>query len=353
MRSLDDDALWAAVLSRDASYDGVFYYGVSTTGVYCRPQCPGRKPKRENAVFAFSPAALENAGFRPCRRCRPDEARAAHAAAEVVVGLCRYIEEADHVPALAELAAQAGMSESQVSRVFKGALGISPRGYADTHRRERFRKALRQGADISDATYGAGYGSSSRVYEGANGHLGMTPKAYRDRGRGQQVGYTVVNTPLGCLLVAATIRGICAVKLGDRSDELVAEMMEEFSAADVSEGNDELSTWTMLLVDYLSGMLPWPQLPYDVCATAFERRVWEFLRGIPVGSTMHYSDIAAALGQPTATRAVARACATNPVALVVPCHRVVPKGGGLAGYRWGIERKRKLIELEAAAASRP
>ncbi len=351
MKSLEDEALWAAVLSRDTSYDGVFYYGVSTTGVYCRPQCPSRKPKRENAVFAFSRAALEGAGFRPCRRCRPDAARAAHAAAETVVRLCRYIEEADHVPALAELAAQVGMSESRVSRIFKDALGISPRGYADTHRRERFRKALRQGADIGDATYGAGYGSSSRVYEGANGHLGMTPKVYRDRGRGQQVGYMVVNTPLGYLLVAATIRGICSVKLGDRSDELIREMMEEFSAADVSEGNGELSTWTKLLVDYLSGMLPWPQLPYDVRATAFQRRVWEFLRRIPVGSTMHYSDIAAELGQPTATRAVARACATNPVALVVPCHRVVPKGGGLAGYRWGIERKRALIEMESSDGS--
>ncbi len=353
MNSLKDDALWAAVLNRDASYDGVFYYGVSTTGVYCRPQCPSRKPKRQNAVFAFSPAALESAGFRPCRRCRPDEAHATDTAAETVVRLCRYIEEADYVPALAELAAQAGMSESQVSRVFRDALGVSPRDYADTHRRERFRKALRQGADIIDATYDVGYGSSSRVYEGANGHLGMTPKAYRDRGRGQRVGYTVVNTPLGYLLVAATSKGICAVKLGDSSDELIGEMTEEFSAADVSEGNGELSTWTKLLVEYLSGSLPWPQLPYDVRATAFQRRVWEFLRGIPVGSTMHYSDIAAELGQPTATRAVARACATNPVALVVPCHRVVPKGGGLAGYRWGIERKRKLIELEAAAASRP
>ena len=353
MNSLNDDALWAAVLGRDASYDGVFYYGVSTTGVYCRPQCPSRKPRRENAIFAFSPAALESAGFRPCRRCRPDAANATDTAAETVVRLCRHIEEADYVPALAELAAQAGMSESQVSRVFKDSLGISPRDYADTHRRERFRKALRQGADIIDATYDAGYGSSSRVYEGANGHLGMTPKAYRDMGRGQHVGYTVVDTTLGLLLVAGTERGISSVKLGDNPEALLAQLRREFAAAYLFEAGDELATWTGLLVDYLSGALPWPQLPYDVRATAFQRRVWEYLRAIPEGRTKHYSEVAAELGQPTATRAVARACATNPVALVVPCHRVVPKGGGLAGFRWGIERKRALIEMEAGASPQP
>ena len=349
MIDLRDETLWRAVLERDASYDGIFFYGVTTTGVYCRPQCPSRKPRRENAVFAFSRDVLQQAGYRPCRRCKPDVVVEADAA-EAVVRLCRFIESAETAPGLAVLASFAAMSESAIERLFHAALGISPKEYADEHRRERLRRLLRNGAPVLDAAYDAGYGSSSRVYEGANGHLGMTPKAYRDRGRGQHIGYTVVDTALGSLLVAGTERGISSVKLGDNPEALLAELRREFAAAYLFEAGDELAAWTELLVDYLSGALPWPQLPYDVRATAFQRRVWEQLRAIPEGVTKHYSDVAAELGQPTATRAVARACATNPVALVVPCHRVVPKGGGLAGFRWGIERKRALIEMEASSS---
>ncbi len=348
MNELRDEALWRAVESRDAAYDGVFYFGVKTTGVYCRPGCPARTPKRENVVFAFSPRTMEKAGFRPCRRCRPEARDARDEAAGTVVRLCRAIEEADHALSLAEVARMAGLSPSAVTRLFREALGVTPKGYADSHRVGRLRETLRGGAGVLDATYASGYGSSSRVYESANGCLGMTPKSYRERGRGERVAYTVTETAMGWLLVAATDRGVSAVKLGDDAAVLVEELRREFSAADLSGIDGPLTAWTKLLLKYLSGHLPWPQLPYDVRATAFQRRVWEFLRRIPVGQTMHYSEVAEALGQPTATRAVARACATNPVALVVPCHRVVPKGPGFAGFRWGIERKKRLLELEGS-----
>ncbi len=348
MKDVHEEALWQALACRDATYDGVFFFGVRTTGVFCRPGCPSPVPKRENVVFAFSAATLQRAGFRACRRCRPGEPERPDASVSAVVRLCRFIEESSGMPTMMELAECAGMSESAVGRLFGEALGVTPREYADAHRRERFRKALRRGADILDATYDSGYGSSSRVYEGSNGHLGMTPRTYRDAGKGQRIGFTISETPLGYLLVAATTKGISAVKLGDDADALLTELRHEFSRADLHEGDGELSSWTDSLVGYLSGRLPWPELPYDVRATAFQRRVWEHLHRIPVGETVHYSEVAERLGRPTATRAVARACATNPVALVVPCHRVVPKGCGLAGYRWGIERKRKLLDLEGA-----
>ncbi len=348
MDGLRDGALWSAVSNRDVACDGVFYFGVKTTGVYCRPGCPARTPKRENVVFAFSPRALEEAGFRPCRRCRPEARDPRADAVDTVVRLCRAIEEADHALSLAEVARMANMSESAVTRLFREALGVTPKGYADSQRVGCLRETLRGGAGVLEATYASGFGSGSRVYEGANGHLGMTPRSYRERGRGQRVDYTVTETPLGWLLVAATDKGVSAVKLGDDPAALVEELRREFSAADLSGVDGPLTAWTKLLVEYLSGSLPWPQLPYDVRATAFQRRVWEFLRRIPAGETMHYSEVAEALGQPTATRAVARACATNPVALVVPCHRVVPKGPGFAGFRWGIERKKKLLQLEGS-----
>lgn len=348
MLDVHEEALWNAVSSRDASYSGVFYFGVRTTGVYCRPGCPSPMPRRENVVFSFSPAKLTAEGYRPCRRCRPEQSGRPEASLAAVVDLCRFIEESEDAPTMAGIAARAGMSESAVGRLFKDALGITPREYGDARRRERFRRALRGGAAVLDATYDSGYGSSSRVYEGANGHLGMTPRAYRDRGRGQRIGHTVVQTVMGHLLVAATSKGICSVKLGDDASELIDELRAEFACADIAEADDRVRAWIAVLVEYLSGRLPWPELPYDVRATAFQRRVWEFLRTIPAGETMHYSEVAEALGRPTATRAVARACATNPVALVVPCHRVVPKGPGFAGFRWGIERKRRLLELEGS-----
>jgi AraC family transcriptional regulator of adaptative response/methylated-DNA-[protein]-cysteine methyltransferase len=352
MQDLREDSLWDAVKQRDASYSGVFYFGVKTTGVYCRPGCPSPIPRRENVVFAFSPSSLALAGFRPCRRCHPDDSSRADSCVATVVNLCRFIEESETVPSSAELAARAGLSVSTLNRLFGQALGVTPREYADAHRRERFRRSLRAGAGVLEAAMDAGYGSTSRVYEGANHHLGMTPGQYRNGGQGQRLGYSLTETPLGWLLVAATSQGISAVKLGDDPSALVQELRTEFPRAALGEGEDSLRAWTNVLVDYLSGGLPWRELPYDVRATAFQRRVWQFLRSIPSGSTMHYSEVAAALGTPTATRAVARACATNPVALVVPCHRVVPRGPGFAGFRWGIERKRRLLELEGSPEAR-
>ncbi len=352
MKDLHEETLWQALTRRDTAYCEVFFYGVRTTGVFCRPGCPSPVPKRENVVFAFSAATLQRAGFRACRRCRPGEPGHPDASVATVVRLCRLIEESSAIPTMMELAECAGMSESAVGRLFGEALGVTAREYADAHRRERFRKALRRGADILDATYDSGYGSSSRVYEGSNNHLGMTPRTYRDGGQRQEIAYTVSETPLGYLLVAATAKGISAVKLGDDADALVTELRHEFNRAELREGGEELSSWTESLVGYLSARLPWPELPYDVAATAFQRRVWEHLHRIPAGETVHYGEVAAQLGQPAAARAVARACATNPVALVVPCHRVVPKGSGLAGYRWGIERKRRLLDLEGATMTR-
>ncbi len=352
MKDLREEALWNAVVSRDASCDRVFYYGVRTTGVYCRPGCPSPTPKRENVVFAFSSRALSESGFRPCKRCRPDVADARAEAAGTVERVCRLLEEADGQVSLAQVASLANMSGSAVTRLFREALGVTPKGYADSHRVSRFREALSHGRDVLDATYDSGYGSSSRVYEKANGRLGMTPGAYRQRGRGQRLEYVVLPTPMGLLLVAATTRGISAVKLGDQASPLLDELQREFANAELVEAGPQLQAWSGLLVEYLSGRLPWPELPYDVRATAFQRRVWQFLRRIPVGQTMHYSEVAKALGQPMATRAVARACATNPVAIVVPCHRVVPKGPGFAGFRWGIERKKRLLKLEGSPDAR-
>ena len=351
MKSLHEEALWKAVTTRDRSYDGTFFFGVKTTGVFCRPGCPSPLPKRENTVFAFSPTTLLQDGYRACRRCRPEEANRLDGSVKTVISLCRVIEESEEVPTIKELAARVGLSASAVARMFRRALGVSPRQYADAHRRERFRNALRNGADVLEATYDAGFGSTSRVYEGADAHLGMTPKAYREAGRGQRIAYTVEMTPLGYLLVAATEKGISSVKLGDTRDALMEELRLEFACADLEEGGECLGGWTGQLVEYLAGRLPWPELPYDVRATAFQRQVWEHLRRIPSGTAERYSEVARQLGRPQATRAVARACATNPVALVVPCHRVVPKGKGLAGYRWGVERKRQLLQLEGAAVN--
>ena len=346
MKDLHEDSMWRAVAERDSSYDGLFFFGVSTTGVYCRPGCPARTPRRENVVFAFSREWLERAGFRPCRRCRPEMASPNSADAEMVVHLCRLIEQAERTLSLKELSQEVGVSESTVSRLFQVALGVTPRQYTDALRLRRFRAALHGAADVAAAAFDSGYGSARAVYEGARGRLGMTPKTYGRRGDGVDIDYNIAATPLGHLLVACTSSGVCAVKLGDDPKELERELECEFAAAKLHNDTDKVGEWMMSLVDYLAGRLPWPELPYDVRATAFQRRVWDFLRKIPPGRKVRYAEIAEALGAPKAARAVGRACATNPVALVVPCHRVVGKDGRLTGYRWGLERKRRLLELE-------
>jgi AraC family transcriptional regulator of adaptative response/methylated-DNA-[protein]-cysteine methyltransferase len=345
---LSDKALWQAVLKRDRSYDGICFYGVMSTFTYCRLHCPSKKPLLENTRFFFSKEGAEKAGFRPCKRCRPDKAEEPNIDQNVSKALevCRYIESCDYIPPLDELSQQVHLSPFHLQREFKKVLGITPRNYADAHRQRRFKKALITGDDIALATYDAGYGSSSRLYEKSSRFLGMTPKAYKQHGKGQRIYYSVVKCPLGLLLLAATKKGICAVRIGDSHKDLVDELKNEFKNAVINETNSELSEWTQMLIDYLAGSIPWPKLPFEVKATAFQRKVWDHLRTIPEGQTMNYSEIASAIGQPKATRAVARACATNPVAIVIPCHRVVPKTGGAGGYRWGPERKRKLLAME-------
>jgi len=345
---LSEEALWQAVLNRDRRYNGICFYGVISTFIYCRFHCPSKKPLRENTRFFFSREGAEKAGFRPCMRCRPDKAEEPSIDETVskVLKVCRYIESCDYVPTLEELSLQLHIGPFHLQREFKKALGVTPRNYADAHRQLRFKKALKTGDDIALATYDAGYGSSSRLYEKSSHFLGMTPKTYKQHGRGQKIYYSVVKCPLGLLLLAATDKGICAVRIGDSQKDLVNELKNEFKRADISETNSELSEWSQMLIDYLAGSTPWPKLPYDVKATAFQRKVWDRLRAVPEGQTIHYSEIASAIGQPKATRAVARACATNPVALVIPCHRVIPKTGGVGGYRWGPERKTKVLAVE-------
>lgn len=261
---------------------------------------------------------------------------------------CHYILECETMPSLAEVAAHVGLSPTRLQKSFKQALGVSPRGFADARRLERLKTALRQGEPISGALYEAGYGSPSRLYEFADRYLGMTPRTYQAGGLASTIQYSIVPCRLGQLLVAATPRGICAVRIGVNRDRLKAELAAEFHAADLVEADAELHAWVQALIDYLSGEAPWPLLPYDIRATAFQRRVWEWLRTVPPGQTYNYSEAAALLGMPKATRALASACARNPVALVIPCHRIVPKAGGVGGYRWGPQRKQTLLELEGA-----
>jgi len=345
---LSEQALWQGVLKRDSRYDGICFYGVISTFIYCRLHCPSKKPKFENVRFFFGKEGAEKAGFRPCRRCRPDQAGepGTNEIVSKILTVCRYIETCDYAPRLDELSQKVNLSSFHLQRIFKKTLGISPRNYVDMHRQQRLKKALKAGDGVALAIYEAGYGSSSRLYEISSRYLGMTPKAYKDNGKGQRIYYSIVKCPLGLLLLAATKMGICAVRIGDSHRVLVDELESEFNNAEIAEADSKLSEWAQMLIDYLAGSSPWPTLPFDVKATAFQRSVWDRLRTIPEGQTMFYSEIAAAIGQPKATRAVARACATNPVALVIPCHRVVPKTKGTGGYRWGAERKRKLLAME-------
>ena len=346
---------WQAVASRDGRYDGAFVYAVHTTGVYCRPSCSSRRPRRDNVAFFPLPEAAERAGFRACRRCLPNQARPRDPGIDMVRRVCRYIdgaaEQADNgPPTLAGLGAHAGMSPHHLQRTFKRVMGITPRQYADARRLDRVKAGLRRGEPVAGALYEAGYGSSSRLYERAPAFLGMTPATYAKGGKGARIGYAIVDCALGRLLVAATARGICAVSLGDGDGELEAELRAEYPAAEIARDEKGVGDRAQALLRHLAGAEPRLDLPLDVRATAFQWRVWEALRRIPLGQTRSYSEIAAGLGNRKAQRAVARACATNPVSIIVPCHRAVAKDGGLAGYRWGLERKRALLERERAAA---
>jgi AraC family transcriptional regulator, regulatory protein of adaptative response / methylated-DNA-[protein]-cysteine methyltransferase len=344
---------WQAVATRDARFDGAFVYAVRSTGIYCRPSCPSRRPGRPHVAFFPLPEAAERAGFRSCLRCRPRTVHPRDPQAERVQRVCRYI--ADHLDqplTLARLGRFAGAAPHHLQRTFKDLMGISPRAYADALRLGVFRRRVKKGAAVIDATFAAGYGSTSRLYERASGQLGMTPAAFRRGGQGAQIVYTIADSPLGRLLVAATERGVALVSLGADDRALTRMLHDEYPAAEKSTGAPGLEAWVRRIVAHLAGREPHLDLPLDVRATAFQWRVWQELRAIPRGETRSYADVARAIGRPTAARAVARACATNPVALVVPCHRVVPQAGGTGGYRWGRERKARLLETEAAGARR-
>jgi len=350
-RASDEERNWQAVLARDARLDGRLFFAVRTTGIYCRPSCPARRPRRQNVVFFPRPEAAEGAGFRPCRRCRPRGTSPAQEQAAWVEEACRRLAASDEGRLrLADLGAELGVSPHHLQRTFKQLMGVSPRQYADAVRHGSFRAQLRKGGDVTTAVYDAGYGSSSRAYEGAAARLGMTPGAYRKGGPGMAIAYTVVASPLGRLLVAATGRGISAVSLGDADGPLESALRSEYPEARIERDDRSLRPWVAGVLERIAGQEPAAALPVDVKATAFQRRVWEELQAIPRGQTRSYGEIARRIGRPTAARAVARACATNPVALVIPCHRVVTGTGKLGGYRWGAERKRRLLEREAAAA---
>lgn len=354
------ESFWNAVRTRDRAADGKFVYAVRSTGVYCRPSCPSKKPRREQVEFYSLPEAAEQKGFRACRRCQPRAVRLRDPRTAAVARVCRAIEariDADGVDAasaiedesrltLNSLAASVGMSAYQLERAFRKIMGISPRQYADAQRMRRLKSKLKKGHDVTTALYDAGFGSSSRLYERAPSQLGMTPATYRQGGAGMQINYTVVGSPLGRLLVAATTRGISALYLGKDDAALGAALQKEYPRAEIRRDRYGLESWVSKILEHLRGHEPNLDLPTDVQATAFQRRVWEELRKIPYGTTRTYSEVAQAIGKPRAVRAVARACATNPVSVVVPCHRVVRHDGNLAGYRWGLERKRSLLERE-------
>jgi AraC family transcriptional regulator of adaptative response/methylated-DNA-[protein]-cysteine methyltransferase len=354
----DDDDRWRAVLARDAASDGRFVYAVRSTGVYCRPTCPSRRPRRERVEFFPDAAAAERAGFRACLRCRPAEARAAasNPFARRIAAACRTIEEhADEPIALADLAREAGLSPYHFQRTFKRIVGVTPKQYAAACRERRLRGALHSGAGVTAATFAAGYGSGSRVYERSADRLGMTPAAFGRGGAGARIAFATAACALGRLLVAATERGVCAIELGDDDRRLEADLRRQFPAATIEAGGGRLDDHVRAIVRHLDGVSPGLDLPLDVRATAFQRRVWLELQRIPRGQRRTYTQIARSIGQPAATRAVARACATNPVALAVPCHRVVRTDGRLGGYRWGLKRKVALLEREQTAEgeSRP
>ncbi len=348
-----EEQFWRAVQDRTRTADGAFVYAVRTTQIYCRPSCPSRKPLRSNVEFFSLPEAAEQAGYRACLRCRPRDLPAGDPAIERVRRACAVIETAleqdeDGAPALGDLAGRVGTSPFHLQRLFKRHLGISPREYADARRLDRVKRMLRRGDGVAGALYEAGYGSASRLYERSDAQLGMTPATYKKGGKGASIAYTIAASPLGRLLVGVTDRGVCAVSLGDNDAVLAEGLRAEYPAASIARADARLMPIVAAILAHLSGAEPALDLPLDLRATGFQWRVWQELRRIPRGETASYRAIATAIGQPKAVRAVANACANNRVAVVIPCHRAVRQDGALGGYRWGVERKEKLLAAERA-----
>jgi AraC family transcriptional regulator of adaptative response/methylated-DNA-[protein]-cysteine methyltransferase len=340
---------WAALVSRDAGADGSFVYAVRTTGVYCRPSCASRQPRRDNVTFHATCAEAEAAGFRPCLRCRPNgPAPEAHRRA-AVERACRLIDEAEALPPLADLAGAAGLSPFHFHRVFKAVTGVTPAAYARARRAARLAKDLQSAGTVTEAIYGAGYNAPSRFYAEASGRLGMAPARYRRGGAGSRIRFGVGACSLGAILVAATEKGICAILLGDDPDPLVRDLQDRFPDADLVGGDEDFEAWMAQVIGLVEVPGRKHDLPLDIAGTAFQQRVWEALRAIPAGTTASYADIARAIGAPGSSRAVALACGANRLAVAIPCHRVVRSDGALSGYRWGVARKRDLLTREGVS----
>ncbi len=349
--SLVTDPRWSAVVNREPAADGQFVYAVRTTGVYCRPSCAARSPRPENVALYATPEEAEREGFRPCRRCRPNEAPLRERNAVLIAAACRRIEAADEPPSLSALAEGAGLSPDHFHRLFKAATGVTPKAYADAHRSRRVREGLARGeTTVSETMVEAGFGSSGRFYAATDEMLGMMPKEYRAGGRNAAIRFAVGESTLGAILVARSERGICAILLGDDPDALVRDLQDRFPKAELLGGDPDFESTVAQVVGFVEEPTRGFELPLDVRGTVFQLRVWEALGRIPVGTTASYAEIARALGQPEAVRAVAGACAANALAVAIPCHRVVRTDGALSGYRWGVERKRELLRREAASS---
>ncbi|MBK5256585.1 MAG: bifunctional DNA-binding transcriptional regulator/O6-methylguanine-DNA methyltransferase Ada [Vicinamibacteria bacterium] len=343
-----DEEKWAAVAHRDNRADDVFYYSVRTTGVYCRPSCAARLARRENVRFHATPQDAEAAGFRPCKRCRPNELPLAARRAEAISKACRLIGESDDTPDLGDVAKAVGMSRFHFQRVFKTLTGLTPKAYALAHRTNRVREQLKRSITVTEAIYEAGFNSNGRFYATSDQMLGMTPSVFRQGAPGATIRFAVGQCSLGSVLVAASEKGVCAILFAAEPEALVEDLQSRFPKARLVGDDRGFKTWVAKVVGFVEAPRLGLDLPLDIQGTVFQRRVWKALQQIPIGSTLSYSQVARKLGAPGSARAVAQACATNRLAVAIPCHRVVRNDGGISGYRWGVERKRTLLERESA-----
>jgi AraC family transcriptional regulator of adaptative response/methylated-DNA-[protein]-cysteine methyltransferase len=344
-----NDPRWAAIVARDPDADGKFFYSVKTTGVYCRPSCAARVPRPENVAFHVTTTDAERAGFRPCKRCKPDQASLMDQRAAKIAELCRFIEGAESPPTLEKLARHAGMSVYHLHRIFKDVTGLSPKDYAAAHRAKRVRRELDRSETVTEAIYDAGYSSNGRFYGESNEVLGMTPTTYRAGAPNTEIRFAIGECSLGSILVAQSDRGVCAILLGDEPDRLAHDLQDRFPQAKLIGGDAEFEQLVATVVGFVEAPGRGLSLPLDVRGTAFQQRVWKALRDIPAGHTASYAEIAGRIGAPKSVRAVAQACGANALAVAIPCHRVVRRDGSLSGYRWGVERKRSLLAREASA----
>lgn len=344
------DPRWQSVLNRDAAADGTFVYAVKTTGIYCRPSCPSRTAKPSNVSFYAAPADAEAAGYRACQRCHPNGQSLAEANIAIVAQACRLIEAAEELPKLDDLAVSVGMSPFYFHRQFKAITGLTPKAYGTAHRSKRMRAELGDaGTSVTSAIYGAGFNSNSRFYETSNEVLGMTPTTYKNGGKDADIRFAIGECSLGAILVACSDKGVCAITMGDDANALARDLQDRFPNANLIGGDDYFENLVAQVVGFVEAPQIGLNLPLDVRGTAFQQRVWQALREIPAGTTASYTDIAKRIGAPKAVRAVAQACGANKIAVAIPCHRVVRNDGALSGYRWGVERKRALLDKETHA----